>query len=66
MNNENIGKEKKEVAKPYAKVNAVVNDRDAKGGAKVNKPSNDIWSADEVKDIVVDKNETREEPEFDV
>jgi len=47
-----------------------VNERNPTGGAKpatnTTKNSTDIWSVDEVKDIVVDKKEDRIEPEYEV
>lgn len=57
------GGEKKEIAKPHTKIQTTVNNRDPKGGAK---QTSDIWAPDEIKDIVVDKNETRIRPEFDI
>lgn len=61
-------KEKKELAKPFTKIQTTVNERNAVGGAKptTTKASTDIWSVDEVKDIVVDKKENRLEPEYEV
>jgi hypothetical protein len=41
-----------------------LNERNTTGGAK--DPSKEIWNADEVKDVVVDKSENRMQPEFDV
>jgi len=62
------GKDKKEVAKPYAKIQTTVNERNTSGGAKppATKAPTDIWSADEVKDVIIDKRENRLTPEFDI
>jgi hypothetical protein len=51
------------MAKPNTKVEATVNNRDPKGGAK---KKTDIWDIDEVKEIIVDKEDKRIKPEFDV
>ena len=59
-------KEKKEVAKPYTKIQTTINERNTTGGTKPTKAATDIWSVDEVKDIVVDKKENRLEPEYEV
>jgi len=68
LNPGNIGgsKEKKEVAKPYTKIQTTINERNTTGGTKPTKAATDIWSVDEVKDIVVDKKENRLEPEYEI
>ena len=51
------------MAKPNIKVEATINNRDPKGGTK---KKTDIWDVDEVKEIVVDKEDNRIRPEIDV
>ena len=51
------------MAAPNTKLTTTVNARDAKGGAK---KEHNIWKPEEVQEVIRDKNETREKPEFDV
>jgi len=73
------GGERKEIAKPFTKIEATINTRNQmappieepikeekkEDKKKLMKPT-DIWDVDEVKDIPVDKNESRMRPEFEV
>jgi hypothetical protein len=54
---------RKELAPPRTKITTTVNNRDPKGGIK---KETDIWTPDEVKEIIVDKSEGRKRPDFDV
>jgi len=52
------------VAKPFAKVTATVNNR--RIGDTSTKQENVVWDPEEVKEFVVDKNEKRPSPQFEV
>ena len=52
------------IAKPNVKVEATVNNR--RIGDTATKKENVVWNPDEVKDFVVDKDEKRPRPDFEV
>lgn len=53
-----------QIAKPFAKVTATVNNR--RTGDTATKQENVVWNPEEVKDFVVEKDEKRPRPEFEV
>lgn len=66
---------KKEVAQPYAKVEAKIgkkyepNEKKQEEAIKATKPQakkNEIWSLEEITDLPVSRNDTRKTPEFEV
>lgn len=52
------------VAKPFAKVEATVNNR--RLGDTATKQENVVWNPEEVKEFAVDKDEKRPRPDFEV
>jgi hypothetical protein len=65
LNPGTIGESKKETAKPYAKIEAKVNNRNLGTGAS--KQQNNIWDTEEVKDQPkLDKRENRPRPDYDI
>ena len=53
-----------QIAKPFTKVSATINNR--RTGDTATKQENVVWNPEEVKDFIVDKDEKRPRPEFDV
>merc|ERR1719240_461741 len=57
------GGDNKEVAKPFTKVTATINNRNIT--TNQSKQENVIWEKEEIKDFVKEKNETRPTPDYE-
>ena len=55
---------KKEIAKPYAKIEAKVGTKEFEEQKKQKK--NEIWAENEIQEIPISKNDSRPRPEFEV
>ena len=64
-----IDGKKKDLAKPFTKIEATVNNRGKPENEKkkeINNKNNEIWDENEITEIPISKNETRPRPEYEV